>query len=291
MNFFKKLFGVAKEEKTPTVEELQRADEKNFDILKFDGVKALKINSVGYAIECFTHALNIKEDLEVRDYLSQAYVGVGDYNNAYQQLEKLAQAQPDNIGIFLRMAGIAYVMENYVLMSASCEKALLVDSKSVEALFLYAKACIGTDDITNAVAMLTKAIALNEEYAEAYLLRGEVYLSDGNLDDADNDAAYLLNNYPDNEEALMLKANIENKRGNAEQAMEYYGKVIDVNPFSKEALENRALLRKQAGDSEGAKSDEERLNEILSREQEEGDQQGIESKVKESYNNINPLGI
>ena len=50
MNFFKKLFGVAKEEKTPTVEELQRADEKNFDILKFDGVKALKINSVGYAI-------------------------------------------------------------------------------------------------------------------------------------------------------------------------------------------------------------------------------------------------
>ncbi len=277
MNFFKKLFGVAKEEKTPTVEELQRADEKNFDILKFDGVKALKINSVGYAIECFTHALNIKEDLEVRDYLSQAYVGVGDYNNAYQQLEKLAQSQPDNIGIFLRMAGIAYVMENYVLMSASCEKALLVDSKSVEALFLYAKACIGTDDITNAVAMLTKAIALNEEYAEAYLLRGEVYLSDGNLDDADN--------------ALMLTANIENKRGNAEQAMEYYGKVIDVNPFSKEALENRALLRKQAGDAEGAKSDEERLNEILSREQEEGDQQGIESKVKESYNNINPLGI
>ena len=118
-----------------------------------------------------------------------------------------------------------------------------------------------------------------------------MHLSEGNLDDADNDAAYLLNNYPDNEEALMLKANIENKRGNAEQAMEYYGKVIDVNPFSKEALENPALLRKQAGDAEGAKSDEERLNEILSREQEEGDQQGIESKVKESYNNINPLGI
>ena len=38
-------------------------------------------------------------------------------------------------------------------------------------------------------------------------------------------------------------------------------------------------------------TDEERLNKILSREQEEGDQQGIESKVKESYNNINPLGI
>ena len=144
---------------------------------------------------------------------------------------------------------------------------------------------------TQAEPLLQQVPENCEEYAEAYLLRGEVYLSDGNLDDADNDAAYLLNNYPDNEEALMLKANIENKRGNAEQAMEYYGKVIDVNPFSKEALENRALLRKQAGDAEGAKSDEERLNEILSREQEEGDQQGIESKVKESYNNINPLGI
>lgn len=290
MNFFKKLFGISAEEKTLTKEEQQHADDRKFDILKYDGVKALKINNLDYAIECFTHALDMRDDLETVDYLSQAYAGLGDYSRAYQLLEKLAEAQRDNIGIFLRMAGIAYVMEDYVVMSTACEKALLVDPRSPEALFMYAKACVGTDDSTNAVAMLTKAINIKDDYAEAYLLRGEVTLSAGSLDEADEDASYLLEKYPDNEETLMLKAKIEEKRGNTELAAEYYGKVIDVNPFSKEAYGQRSALRRQMGDADGARSDEEHLKEILSSE-EGGEKQDIESKVEESYKNVNPLGL
>lgn len=290
MNFLKKLFGISAEEKTLTKEEQQHADDRKFDILKYDGVKALKINNFDYAIECFTHALDMRDDLESVDYLSQAYAGLGDYSKSYQQLEKLAEAQPDNIEIFLRMAGIAYVMEDYVVMSTACEKALLVDPDSPEALFMYAKACVGTDDSTNAVAMLTKAINIRDDYAEAYLLRGEVALSVGSLDEADEDASYLLEKYPGNEETLMLKAKIEQQRGNAESAAEYYGKVIDVNPFSKEAYSQRAALRRQMGDDDGARSDEEHLEEILSSE-EGGGKQDIESKVEESYKNVNPLGL
>ena len=38
---------------------------------------------IDYAVECFVHALQIKEDLEVRDYLSQCYIGQGELNLAY----------------------------------------------------------------------------------------------------------------------------------------------------------------------------------------------------------------
>lgn len=290
MNFLKKIFGVASESKEPTKEELKAENEKNFDILKYDGVKALRIGNCGYAVECLTRALGIKEDLEAVDYLSQAYYGLGEYALAYQQLEKMAEAQPDNVGIFLRMANVAYVMADYVVMSAACEKALLVDSRSSEALYLYARACVGTGDTTNAVAMLTKAIDIQPEYGDAYLLRGEVYLDSGSLDDADADAMFLLGKYPDNEETLLLKANVERLRNNSELAIEYYGKVLEVNPFSKDAYKYRAELRDAIGDAEGAKGDRAHLDEILSGE-DGGAKQDIEAQVKNNYDSVNPLGL
>lgn len=289
MNFFKKLFGISASEETSAPDERKSDKEKDFDVLKFDGVKALRLGSFDYAIECFTHALNIKQDLETMDYLSQAYLGLEEYAKSYQQLEKLAEAQPDNIAIFLRMANVAYLMADYVVMASVCEKALLIDSRSAEALFLYAKSCVGTGDSTNAVAMLTKAISVKPEFAEAYLLRGEVEMGEDNLDNADSDALYLLEKYPDNEETLMLKANIERKRNNSNLAVEYYSKVIAVNPFSQDAYRYRRDLSELIGDEAGAKSDAEHLAEIMQQQEGTDGSQDIESKVKDIYKNANPF--
>ena len=48
MNFFKKLFGGRK-----TVVEEKHEEEKNFDVLKYDGVRALKQQQFDYAVKCF----------------------------------------------------------------------------------------------------------------------------------------------------------------------------------------------------------------------------------------------
>ena len=69
MNFFQGI--VRGSEETP--EQKQQADEaRRFDMFKYDGVKAAKIGQHAYAVKCFNEALKIHEDLEVRDYLSQA---------------------------------------------------------------------------------------------------------------------------------------------------------------------------------------------------------------------------
>ena len=74
MKFFKALFG-SKEEKP---EEKKKAEEaKNFDVLKYDGVRALRAGQAEFAIRCFTHALQMQDDLEIHDYLSQAYIRTG----------------------------------------------------------------------------------------------------------------------------------------------------------------------------------------------------------------------
>lgn len=68
-----------------------------------------------------------KDDLEIHDYLSQVLIQQNELTDAYDELRKLADAQPDNQQIFIRMANVAYMMEDYVAMGDACEKALLID--------------------------------------------------------------------------------------------------------------------------------------------------------------------
>ncbi len=252
MNIFKALFG-GKEEKP---EDKKRADEeRDFDVLKYDGVRALRSGQHDYAIRCFTHALQMKDDLEIRDYLSQACIRADMLPEAFEQLLKIAEAQPDNIQVLIRMANVAYMMEDYTAMADACEKAIVLDPANAEATYLYAKACLGHGDTTNAVAMLTKAVGLKPDYAEAYLLRGETLLKTGETAEADEDADRLLKDYPESEDVLMLKARVERAKGNADEAILYYNKVIDANPFNAEAYRERGEMRTDTGDTDGGQDD------------------------------------
>mgnify|MGYP000799416441 CR=1 FL=1 len=61
-----------------TREDKAKNEQKNFDILKYDGVRAQKMGKLVYAIKCFTEALNIQEDFETMSYLVSAYTMAND---------------------------------------------------------------------------------------------------------------------------------------------------------------------------------------------------------------------
>lgn len=288
MNFFKALFG-SKEERPEEKKATEEA--KNFDVLKYDGVRAMRSGQVEYAIRCFTHALQMQDDLEINDYLSQAYIHTGELPQAYEQLQKMAEAQPDNGQIFIRMAHVAYMMEDYQAMTGACEKAMLIDGSNAEVMYLYARACIGQGDTANGVAMLTKAISLNADYGDAYLLRGETLLKDGETQEADEDAAWLLGHALENEDVLMLKARIEKAKGNTAEAILYYNKVIDVNPFHIDAYRERGTLRIETGDENGGKADIGQADELQAAQSAAAGGEDIEAKVKQAYKDKDPYGV
>lgn len=259
MNFLKALFG-GKEE---SPEEKRLAEElKNFDILKYDGVKALKTGQWEQAIRCLSHAISIKEDLECRDYLSQALLQNNELTASYEQLQKLQEAEPENQGILLRMAQVAFLMEDYGAMASSCEKALLISQDNPEIYYLYGRACLGQEDLTNALAMYTKAISINENYADAYLMRANVLLEKGEVEDADKDSEWLMERAPEVEDVLLLKAKVEIAKGELANALSFYNKVIEQNPFSIDGYRGRAELKQKTGDQQGAEEDLARLQEI-----------------------------
>ncbi len=57
MNIFKKLFG-----SQTTSKETKQEENKNFDVLKYDGVRALRMQQFEYAAKCFVHAIELNAD-------------------------------------------------------------------------------------------------------------------------------------------------------------------------------------------------------------------------------------
>lgn len=284
MGFFKSLFGG----QTESPEEQQKEKEAHdFEVLKFDGIKALRINQMPHAIRCFGAALDIKDDLEVHDYLSQAFIHTNQLDEAQQHLSILLRAEPDNIGILLRMANVSFMQEDYDAMAEMCQQTLALDDNLPAALMLLARAHIGQQRTDDAVAALTKIIDNDADMADARLLRATTLMEAGRTDEAEADTAWLMENVPEHEDVLMLKARMEHQKGNDDEALNYYDKVVDVNPFSADAFRERAAIKQQHGDQSGYEEDMKRALEIVP----ENTEEDIEQKMREAYQNSNPMGF
>ena len=265
MNFFQKLFGAKEED---PVEKKKADDARNFDILKDDGMRALHAGEAEYAIKCFRHALEIHDDMEIHDGLSEALIRQGNLPEAFEELRKLAEAHPENQEVLIRMARVAFMMEDYGAMGDACEKALLIDKSVPEVSYLYARASRGQGDDVNAVALATRAISLDANYADAYLLRGKTLLAMGDVKGAADDAAWLAGKAPDNEDVLLFEAQVEHAQGHDKEALECYDRAIQGNPFCLEAYRERGALRLATGDKDGAAADAVKVVELNPKETE-----------------------
>lgn len=295
MGFFQTLFGG--KPSTPE-EEKQEQENKQFDVLKYDGLRALRTGEADFAVKCLEHALMLQDDMECREYLSQAYTATGDIDKACEQMNILIEAQPDNVALWLRKAELSYMQDDYNGMGEACEKALSLDKDNVKAHYLNARACMGQDNMVGAVAMLTKTISLDETFASAYLLRAQVLLEAGDVENAEADIDWLMSNVEPDEDVLVLKARIEEHKGNNDEALETYEKVIELNPFSALAFRGRGALRLKMGDKKGAEDDMRQLLEIeptaaddVNGEFTNEHKENIQQQVEQAYRNSNPYGF
>lgn len=279
MNIIKKLFGTTHE--NPGKEQVQQA-EKDFDVLKYDGLAALRQNQLDYAIKCFVHALSLKDDDETRDYLSQAYIRGNQLAEAMDELSTLSAEHPDNVEILLRMARVAFMQEDYAKMMEVSSKASELSPNDPRVAYASAQAFIGRGNPVVAVAMLTKAIALSQNkrveapsadvaqdkssaagqpsadsqpFFDAYLLRGQTLLKMGDVQGASADASFLTEHLPEEEEPLLLQAGCLAAEKRNEEAEAVYNKVIELNPFSVEAFRGRGAVRLAAGNRKGVAED------------------------------------
>lgn len=244
MGFWKSLFQGNNE----TPEEYKQEEEnKNFDILKYDGLRAQRMGRYDYAIRCFEEALKLQNDYETLSYKYQTHMLIGDLDEALTSLEQMAKEEPGISMTYANMANIKYMQENYEEMKAVAEKAVKLDNENSIAHFYLGRALHALEDDEHAISELNKAIEQNDAYVEARLLRAEVFLKMGDKTDqvmADINNILDLNN--EDESALTLRARLRCEAQDYNAAASDYQTIIGLDPFNEMAyLELCAMLTEQ----------------------------------------------
>lgn len=222
---------------TETPEEKQEKEMlKNFDILKYDGIRAMHVGDITHAEKCFTKALLMQKDTEVMEHLVRLYDVTEQPEKAVAILNELTEIHPESIEYLLYMGNIYYGQKNYSEMIKACQQALAIDNKNAKALYLNAKAYHKQHDDLAAIVSLTQALNEEPEFHQALLLRCSILLEMKQYSEAEKDIETLLENADaDKQEVLILKGKIELGKQNTDKAILCFKQIIEENPFNKEA--------------------------------------------------------
>lgn len=240
ISFLKSLFGSeANAQEDVTVKNKDR----NFDILKYDGVKALKMGKTGYAIRCFNEALALNEEFETMNYLASAYIQQNETELAASTYTRLTELEPEHIDTRLNRANLYFACKQAEETIADCQYILTVDTAEYRAYVLMARAKQTMKNHDEAIADLTQAISIKNDLMDAYLLRAISKLELQQYDEALADVNLAISLSPEEENAFLLRAKVYEAMKQTDAAIEDYSEVIALNPFNEQAyLKMGALL-------------------------------------------------
>lgn len=231
-NFFKSLFSGKTENPE---EEKQKNAKKNFEIFKYDGLRAQRMGRPDYAVKCFTEALAIEEDFETLGYLSQIYIQTVELTKAHEILHRMTELEPELTSTYLALANVCYMQEDYEDMATAAQKAIAIEEGSAMAHYLLGKAQHGLTNDLMTIGHLTKAITLKDDFMEARLLRAEALLKMQQYNEAMEDVDAILAQSPDEEAALLLRGKVKEATGQEAEAEKDYQDVAEMNPFNEQA--------------------------------------------------------
>lgn len=315
-NFFTSLFA-SSSNTLETEEEKLKNEQKNFDILKYDGIRALKIGKYAYAIKCFMEALNIREDFETMNHLMSTYILTGDLQKAEEVIDRMVELEPNHVETRLARVNLFFMLDKDEEGVADCQHVIAIDPLNAMAYYLMAKSKCASHDLLGTIVALTKAITLKDDFADAYLLRAEVLFEMKQAKEAlldakksieivsDNEAAYLLRGRiyasleemdlagmdfikaleldPFNEDAIVLYAQLLMAQKKYEDAIAFLNDSIETNPSSAKAYSERGRAKNLKGDKKGAFEDLKRSLELNPQGEEAQRMNGLHSNFDKMY--------
>ena len=232
MGFFKSLFKAKAED--PAAEQEKKL-QKEFEILKYDGIRAHRMHRMDYARKCFEEAIKLQDDFETYAQLVQLLFETGDFQGALVPLNHMAKAEPHIAETFISLATVHFMLGNYQEMADNAQLAIDRAPENMQAYYLKGKAMQGLAQEDEAVNLFTKAIDLQNDFAEALLLRGQIYLRQAKLADALTDAEAVIASGKEVESGLLLRGSVKEVENKPEEAEADYRQVLELDPFNQQA--------------------------------------------------------
>lgn len=119
--------------------------------------------------------------------------------------------------------------------------------KNVKALLNRGKVFLLQGHLDRALRDLDKAIKLDPECVDAYVVRGTIHRLRGDFSKAIKDLSKAVSLNPDNTDALTNRAAVFFDTGEHEKALVDLGRIIQLKPRAIRALGNRAYIFEQLG--------------------------------------------
>lgn len=230
-NFFKSLFSSSKAEQA-VAEEQTPEPPKNFDTLKYDGVRAQRMGRIGYATKCYQEALLLMKDYETMQFLASAYTQTHDLEDALEVTTEMTELEPDNKDGYLLRINLLYMMER---LEESLQQVLILIDRVpdlTEAYYMKGKVELDMKRAEDAIVSLTEGIRLKEDAPQMFFVRAKAYYVLKNLEAAIKDIDQALTLNPEDESYYLLKGLIHQDMQDDESAVQNYLKVTELNPFS-----------------------------------------------------------
>lgn len=239
IHFLKNLFFAGEKQ---TEDAKQKKAQQDFDILKYDGIRAQNMGKWDYAEKCFKEALRIHPDIETLTSLIHTSIRLNKMEQAHDLLKEAITATPTEIRYYQELAQVCYMQEKYQEMLDVAQEATHLMPDNAIPYYLQAQAYRKLGDDIHAIATLTQAICKKEDFTEAYLMRCRLLLDMHQFSEAQSDMEILLQKKPEDEETLLLAGEIQQCLNNTPQAISFYRKIIELNPFHEKAYELLASL-------------------------------------------------
>lgn len=247
---FKNLFSSGNE--ISSEEEQLKEDLKKFEILKFDGKRALNTRQLNYAVVYLREALRIQEDVEAMSDLIMAYIALEEYDAALEIHDRMMEVAPDDMAVLAIRNHILFLDDRNEEVIAHCQFLLGKDPENSSVYFQQGKARQSLDDLPGALADYTKAIALKDDFSEVYYLRAALFFTMGAWSEALADVEKVIALDEENYHAYLLRGQVHEKMKNTDVAKEDYKIAIDNNPFIHEAWLALGQLFIALGENEDA---------------------------------------
>lgn len=298
-----------------------------FETLRDDGVRALRMGETAYAEKCFRAALERKDDDHVKAFLAEACLRQNEGREAYNLTTDLLTRHAGDETLLQAQARAAGLCGDWEAMNAAGEALEKVNQDNPNALFYRAQAQRQMKNDELAVELLTRLLEKRPDTPEILQLRAQALFDMGKMAEAEKDVDRQIELHQASEDTLCLKGDLQRAAGHNDDAIRYYEQMKEQNPFNRtavmreneiyvgggryeealkqlneaidlmpdfaEAYKERSKVKHLLHDEAGADADQKKALQMAPRNQsdEEGEYTNIENRLNEQARMRNPFGF
>ncbi|MCD4774021.1 MAG: tetratricopeptide repeat protein [Bacteroidales bacterium] len=202
----------------------------------------LKNNKINQALSDINQALQI-DDSNAGYFitLSDIYLKMGEAGKCNNALNKALNLDPKNIKALLKSGELNYLVKNYKKTFELLNNAIKLDKYNPLAYFIKGFSYLELHDTTRAINNFQIAVDQKQDYYDAYIQLGILYLAQNNIR-AVGYYKNAINVFPESIEALYGIAMYYQNNNKCQIALDYYTDILKIDSKNTLAYYNSGYI-------------------------------------------------